>query len=133
MHHRPRHEDRARENPAPALRHGHGTEVLEDTRDDDAELGPETSSVAVFPAPLTTMAAGAAGSLLGFVAIYLLVTFNVDPLVGAGVILVLFALALSGPKMLADARTEGRRAVAVVLDGIAFGGTLGGLAVLLVF
>ena len=121
-------EDRVRDVPAPAI--GSAPDIDEAAQG----RGPiEMSGVAVFPAPLTTLAAGALGALLGFATIYLLVAFRVNPLYGAGVILVLFAMALSGPKLLSDARTEAGRAVAVVLDGIAFGGTLGGLAVLLVF
>lgn len=87
---------------------------------------------AVFPAPLLTMAAGSLGALIGFATIYLLAALRVEPLYGVGVIILLFALALSGPKLLADSRTDVGRTAAVVLNAIAFGGTFGGLVVLLI-
>ena len=121
--------DRERETTAPGL---HAAHPMVDERDPDAhDPAAELTRAAVFPAPLTTVAAGAIGALIGVVVLYLLVTLRADPLFGVGVIIVLFALALSGPKLLADARTEAGRTVAVVLDGIAFGGTLGGLILLL--
>lgn len=143
MDDRRHHEDRERWSTAPAPRAAHGTAVLEtqdpqarDTHATDPVTDPlldGMTGIAVFPRPLTTLASGAIGALIGFVCIYLIVALRLEPLVGAGVLVVLFALALSGPKLLADAESDAGRAVALILNGLAFGGTLGGLVVLMAF
>lgn len=113
-------EEQVREDPAPAP--------------DDPATGTvadpaDPARAAVFPAPLVTIGAGAVGATVGFAAVYLLAALQVNPLVGVAVIVILFALALVGPKILADATTETGRAIAVVLDSLAFGGTFAGLVV----
>lgn len=85
----------------------------------------------VFPSPLTTVGAGALGATAGFSSVYALAAFAVDPLIGVVVFVIVLALALLGPKLLSDARTELARAIAVILGALAFGGTAGGIVVLL--
>lgn len=90
----------------------------------------ESDHTAVFPSPLTTAGAVGIGGTIGFLAVSGLVTLRADPVFGVAVIVTLYSMAMLGLKHLTDARTEFGRAVAVALNALAIGGTLGGLTVL---
>lgn len=90
----------------------------------------ESGHTAVFPSPLTTAAAIGCGGAVGFAVVYGLVALQANPAFGVAVIVALYAMAMAGLKQLTDARTEMGRAVAVALNALAIGGTLGGLVVL---
>lgn len=100
----------------------------------DAIVGTAPSDVsghtAVFPSPRTTAAAIGCGGAVGFAAVYGLVALQINPVFGVAVIVTLYAMAMAGLKQLTDAKTETGRAVAVALNALALGGTLGGLVVL---
>ena len=92
---------------------------------------PDALHAAVFPAPLTAVAAALIGGLLGAGAVYGVATRLADTLVGVVVIILVFALTLAGPRVHAAARSEVGRTVAVILESIGFGGVLGAVIVLI--
>ena len=127
-------EARERVTPVPTRRvTGSGPYSTRDPRSapdsDTREL--DLARATVFPSPLTTLGASALGATAGFSIVFALSAFEVDQLVGVVVFVIVLTLALSGPKLLSDARTELARAIAVVLGALAFGGTAGGIVVLL--
>ncbi|MDV8001955.1 hypothetical protein [Rhodococcus sp. IEGM 1408] len=98
----------------------------------DSSLGKsDATPAAVFPAPLTTLAAAAIGGLIGLAMVYGVAARLADTLVGVSVIVLVFAMTMAGPRVHAAARTETGRILAVILEAIAFGGAVGALIVLI--
>lgn len=98
----------------------------------DSSVGErDATPAAVFPAPLTTIAAAALGGLIGLAMVYGVATRLADTLVGVSVIVLVFAMTMAGPRVHAAARTETGRTIAVILEAIAFGGAIGALIVLI--
>ena len=90
---------------------------------------PGSVPAIVLPSPLATLVSGAAGTSAGFAVVYTLAHSEVHQLFGVLVMAVLLSLALVGPQILANARTDLTRVVAVALGALAFGGAFAGLLV----
>lgn len=123
-------EDRERDVSAPAPSAA-GATVGPALRDPTGHTDLSGGHTAVFPSPLSTAIAVVLGAAIGFATVYGLAAQRVDPVFGVVVIVALFGASLLGQKQLTDARTEWGRAVAVALNGLAIGGTLGGATVLI--
>ena len=95
------------------------------------DAASDAVSPVVLPSPMATLVAGGLGTALGIAVISGLVLLHVHPLLGVAVVVALFTLALAGPRMLTRARTEGMRSLATALNGLAFGGSLGALGVMM--
>lgn len=113
------------------------TSAVRGTDEDPPELDPgslpgerDAAPAAVFPAPLTTIAAAVMGGLIGLAMVYGVAARLADTLIGVSVIVLVFAMTMAGPRVHAVARTETGRTIAVILEAIAFGGAIGALIVL---
>lgn len=94
---------------------------------DNADLH---SAAAVLPAPLLTLGAATIGGLAGLVAVYLVASRLAGTLAAVAAVVMIFAVTMAGPWVHARAGTELGRVIAVALQSIAFGGALGGLAIM---
>lgn len=90
---------------------------------------PGSVPAIVLPSPLATLISGAAGTAVGFAVVYTLARSQVHQLFGVLVMAILLTLALVGPQILTNARTDLARVLAVAFGALAFGGAFAGLLV----
>lgn len=105
-----------REHPAPALSAAHSSAGGADA--------------ALLPAPLHALGAAALGSLAGLGAVYLVASRLAGTLAAVVAVVLIFAVTMAGPWVHARAGTELGRVIAVALQAVAFGGAIGGLAIM---
>lgn len=112
--------------------------VRDGSQPDPEPAGPEpavhssagNAYAAVLPAPLYALGAAAVGSLLGFGAVYLVASRLAGTLAAVAAVVLIFAVTMAGPWVHARAGTEVGRVIAVALQAVAFGGAIGGLAIM---
>lgn len=92
-----------------------------------ASTAPDVAPAAVLPSPLHFLAAGTGGGLAGLIAVYLVATKLAGTLDAVAVVIMIFAVTMSGPWVHARAESELGRVIAVALQSVAFGAALGAL------
>ena len=100
-----------------------GTEPVQSTSAEDLDA-------AVLPAPLLALAGAAIGGLAGLAAVYLVASRLAGTLAAVAAVVMIFVVTMAGPWVQARAGTELGRMIAVALQSVAFGGALGGLAIM---
>ena len=111
------HTERAdREHPAPTRSAAHSSAGGTDA--------------ALLPAPLHALGAATLGSLAGLGAVYLVASRLAGTLAAVVAVVLIFAVTMAGPWVHARAGTELGRVIAVALQAVAFGGAIGGLAIM---
>ena len=92
-----------------------------------ASTAPDVAPAAVLPSPLHFLAAGTGGGLAGLIAVYLVATKLAGTLDAVAVVIMIFAVTMSGPWVHARAESELGRVIAVALQSVAFGAAFGAL------